>query len=160
MCHSAEHLLRLRAATINQRWAPLFWAFTSFGPPGGVRLSRLYREARFIYGGSVSYSSLSRSWDCFALFWLPSLAHEPDYQKQNISEARHEMTFCLPIPALSMRRRTQTQARCRAASDHEIKNANRPMDLTTMPSALLSQILRTQDLRQKHVVAGHRGRSA
>jgi hypothetical protein len=34
------------------------------------------------------------------------------------------------------------------------------MDLTTMPSALLSQILRTQDLRQKQVAAGHRGRSA
>ena len=33
------------------------------------------------------------------------------------------------------------------------------MDLTTMPSALLSQILQTQDLRQKQVVAGHRGRS-
>jgi len=28
-----------------------------------------------------------------------------------------------------------------------------------MPSALLSQILRTQDLRQKQVVAGDRGRS-
>ena len=33
------------------------------------------------------------------------------------------------------------------------------MDLTTMPSALLSQILRTQDLRQKQVVIRHRGRS-
>jgi hypothetical protein len=33
------------------------------------------------------------------------------------------------------------------------------MHLTTMPSALLSQILRTQDLRQKQVVAGDRGRS-
>jgi len=39
-------------------------------------------------------------------------------------------------------------------------NPNRPMHLTTMPSALLSQILRTQDLRQKQVVAGDRGRSA
>jgi len=29
-----------------------------------------------------------------------------------------------------------------------------------MPSALLSQILQTQDLRQKQVVAGHRGRWA
>jgi len=36
---------------------------------------------------------------------------------------------------------------------------NGPMHLTTMPSALLSQILRTQDLRQKQVVAGDRGRS-
>jgi len=34
------------------------------------------------------------------------------------------------------------------------------MDLTTMPSALLSQILRTQDLRQKQVVIRHRGRWA
>jgi len=33
------------------------------------------------------------------------------------------------------------------------------MHLTTMPSALLSQILRVQDLRQKRVVAGDRGRS-
>ena len=33
------------------------------------------------------------------------------------------------------------------------------MHLTTMPSALLAQILRTQDLRQKRVVAGDRGRS-
>jgi hypothetical protein len=37
--------------------------------------------------------------------------------------------------------------------------ANEPMHLTTMPSALLSQILREQDLRQKQVVAGDRGRS-
>jgi len=34
------------------------------------------------------------------------------------------------------------------------------MDRITMPSALLSQILRPQDLRQKQVVIGHRGRSA
>jgi len=40
------------------------------------------------------------------------------------------------------------------------KNANRAMDRITMPSALLSQILRTQDLRQKQVVIRHRGRSA
>jgi hypothetical protein len=33
------------------------------------------------------------------------------------------------------------------------------MDRITMPSALLSQILRTQDLRQKRVVIGHLGRS-
>ena len=33
------------------------------------------------------------------------------------------------------------------------------MDRITMPSALLSQILRTQDLRQKQVVIRHRGRS-
>jgi len=32
------------------------------------------------------------------------------------------------------------------------------MDRITMPSALLSQILRTQDLRQKRVVIGHLGR--
>jgi hypothetical protein len=42
-----------------------------------------------------------------------------------------------------------------------IKNrSNGAMDRITMPSALLSQILRTQDLRQKQVVIGHRGRSA
>ena len=41
----------------------------------------------------------------------------------------------------------------------QTNNANGPMHLTTMPSALLSQILRTQDLRQKQVVAGDRGRS-
>ena len=34
------------------------------------------------------------------------------------------------------------------------------MHLTTMPAALLSQILRRQDLRQKQVVAGDRGRWA
>jgi len=34
------------------------------------------------------------------------------------------------------------------------------MHLTPMPAALLSQILRTQDLRQKQVVAGDRGRWA
>lgn len=33
------------------------------------------------------------------------------------------------------------------------------MDLITMPPALLSQILRRQDLRQKQVVIRHRGRS-
>ena len=38
--------------------------------------------------------------------------------------------------------------------------ANGAVHLTTMPSALLSQILRTQDLRQKQVVAGDSGRSA
>jgi len=37
-------------------------------------------------------------------------------------------------------------------------NANGAMDRITMPSALLSQILRTQDLRQKQVVIRHRGR--
>jgi len=35
---------------------------------------------------------------------------------------------------------------------------NGAMDRITMPSALLSQILRTQDLRQKQVVIRHRGR--
>lgn len=35
---------------------------------------------------------------------------------------------------------------------------NEPMHLTTMPAALLPQILRPQDLRQKQVVAGDRGR--
>jgi len=35
---------------------------------------------------------------------------------------------------------------------------NRAMDRITMPSALLSHILLPQDLRQKHVVIGHRGR--
>jgi len=33
------------------------------------------------------------------------------------------------------------------------------MDRITMPSALLSHILLAQDLRQKRVVIGHRGRS-
>jgi len=37
--------------------------------------------------------------------------------------------------------------------------ANGAIDRITMPSALLAQILRTQDLRQKQVVIGHRGRS-
>jgi hypothetical protein len=32
------------------------------------------------------------------------------------------------------------------------------MDRITMPSALLSQILLTQDLRQKQVLIRHRGR--
>jgi hypothetical protein len=34
------------------------------------------------------------------------------------------------------------------------------MDRITMPSALLSRILLTQDPRQKQVVIGHRGRWA
>jgi len=38
-------------------------------------------------------------------------------------------------------------------------NANEPIDLTTMPAALLSHILLPQAVRQKRVVAGHRGRS-
>lgn len=38
--------------------------------------------------------------------------------------------------------------------------ANEPMDLTTMPAALLSHILLAQAVRQKQVVAGHRGRWA
>jgi len=38
------------------------------------------------------------------------------------------------------------------------KMPNGAMDRITMPSALLSQILREQDLRQKQVVIGHRGR--
>jgi len=33
------------------------------------------------------------------------------------------------------------------------------MDQTTIPSGLLSHILLAQDVRQKRVVAGHRGRS-
>ena len=37
---------------------------------------------------------------------------------------------------------------------------NGPMHLTPMPAALLSQILRRQDLRQKQVGAGDRGRWA
>jgi hypothetical protein len=37
---------------------------------------------------------------------------------------------------------------------------NGAVHLTTMPAALLSQILRKQDLRQKQVVAGDSGRSA
>jgi len=48
----------------------------------------------------------------------------------------------------------------RIISYRQTNNANKPMHLTTMPSALLSQILRPQDLRQKQVVAGDRGRSA
>jgi len=39
-------------------------------------------------------------------------------------------------------------------------NPNGAVHLTTMPSALLSQILLPQDLRQKQVVAGDSGRSA
>ena len=39
------------------------------------------------------------------------------------------------------------------------KMPNGAIDLITMPSALLSQILRPQDLRQKQVVIRHRGRS-
>jgi len=39
------------------------------------------------------------------------------------------------------------------------KRPNGAVHLTTMPAALLSQILRTQDLRQKQVVAGDSGRS-
>jgi len=38
--------------------------------------------------------------------------------------------------------------------------SNGAVHLTPMPAALLSQILRTQDLRQKRVGAGDRGRSA
>ena len=34
------------------------------------------------------------------------------------------------------------------------------MDQTTIPSGLLSHILLAQAVRQKQVVAGHRGRSA
>jgi len=37
---------------------------------------------------------------------------------------------------------------------------NGAMDRITMPSALLSRILLTQDPRQKQVVIGHRGRWA
>ena len=37
-------------------------------------------------------------------------------------------------------------------------NANGAVHLTTMPSALLSHILLPQDLRQKQVVIGDRGR--
>ena len=48
--------------------------------------------------------------------------------------------------------------RFHAILDHDRNCANRAMDRITMPSALLSQILRTQDLRQKQVVIGHRGR--
>jgi hypothetical protein len=39
------------------------------------------------------------------------------------------------------------------------KRPNGAVHLTTMPSALLSQILLGQDLRQKQVVAGDSGRS-
>jgi len=39
------------------------------------------------------------------------------------------------------------------------KTPNRAVHLIPMPSALLSQILRTQDLRQKQAVIGDRGRS-
>ena len=39
------------------------------------------------------------------------------------------------------------------------KMPNEPMDPIPMPSALLSHILLTQDLRQKQVVMRHRGRS-
>jgi hypothetical protein len=35
--------------------------------------------------------------------------------------------------------------------------ANEPMDLTTMPAALLSHILFAQAVRQKQVAAGHWG---
>jgi len=43
---------------------------------------------------------------------------------------------------------------------HPKKWPNGAMDRITMPSALLSQILLAQDLRQKQVVIRHRGRSA
>ena len=41
----------------------------------------------------------------------------------------------------------------------QIKYANEPMDLTTMPAALLARRLRSSLWCQKQVVAGHRGRS-
>jgi hypothetical protein len=39
-----------------------------------------------------------------------------------------------------------------------VQRFNGAMDRITMPSALLSHILLPQDLRQKQVVIGHRGR--
>jgi hypothetical protein len=82
--------------------------------------------------------------------------------REYIPEPRLEMISGFPNPALATRRwrRTQTQARFHATPDHENKMANRPMDLTTMPSALLARRLRSSLWCQKRVVAGHRGRSA
>jgi hypothetical protein len=37
---------------------------------------------------------------------------------------------------------------------------NEPMDLIPMPSALLTHFLLAQEMRQKQVGIGHRGRSA
>ena len=48
--------------------------------------------------------------------------------------------------------------RFHAILDHDRNSANRAMHRITMPSALLSHILLPQDLRQKQVVIGHRGR--
>jgi hypothetical protein len=56
--------------------------------------------------------------------------------------------------------RTEMQVGFHVAPDNERKCANGAVHLTTMPSALLSQILRTQDLRQKRVLAGDSGRWA
>lgn len=38
-------------------------------------------------------------------------------------------------------------------------NANRPVHLITMPLALMSHFLLAQEMRQKQVGIGHRGRS-
>jgi hypothetical protein len=63
-----------------------------------------------------------------------------------------------------MERRPAIRCFCRIANprveNYPTKMANEPIDLTTMPSALLSHILRTQDLRQKQVGIPDRGRSA